>query len=532
LPGEAFPPGHEFRMDLSTGEQFVLVEKAGYNVGPGRSEDDGGVEGPVLFATVIEHDVAVENDAGGCEDSSIEFFGLESPLFAMVCEYQPVQMLVCENDGGEVDEVDVERSVEAVDDEAGGGFGTRPTLCELDRMVLPAVASGALEVSGTAVDVEFTVGPSCADFLCSLAYALPVCCGIPVAQHCRGYWYGGCQQHRAWWGVQDEMRADKMITRAAVAAGCDARDEMRVEMDVLIEVALDCRHYSVGGRLLFFALLFSVSSPLNVCFVNEFEFSRSCLTFLESRCLMRRVPRARVRTVDMALQHLDEETCVSERRLRYVRSNALHDDSSFRVGSRHSFADMDRVPSGMWRGLCASSQRSLLRCLRSYGYCRRRGHGLAGVVSLDAIGGIAENDVECPERRRVASDLAHLDDVDSRSLLSQFERSSVLKSDQLRTMPDRHVVDLLGLSPLEDASSSFSFARFEDLPAFIEDRLWAMNMADVFGDSIGFPLSVGGIILFFVLLRRHVRSSTCFACRARSEICNSSFASDEKGAFL
>ncbi len=41
LPGEAFPPGHEFRMDLSTGEQFVLVEKAGYSVGSGRSADGG-----------------------------------------------------------------------------------------------------------------------------------------------------------------------------------------------------------------------------------------------------------------------------------------------------------------------------------------------------------------------------------------------------------------------------------------------------------------------------------------------------------
>jgi hypothetical protein len=100
-----------------------------------------------------------------------------------------------------------------------------------------------------------------------------------VAQHCRGYWYGGCQQHRAWWGVQDQMRADKTILRAAVAAGCDVRDERRVEMEVSIEVAPDCRHYSVGGRVLLLALLFSLSSPLNVDFVNEFEFSLSCLSF-------------------------------------------------------------------------------------------------------------------------------------------------------------------------------------------------------------------------------------------------------------
>ncbi len=69
------------------------------------SDEDG--DGPAIVASVHEHDAAVVGDVGrGCEDTWIVFFEPEPPLFATVCEYQQVQMCVCENDGGEVDEAD------------------------------------------------------------------------------------------------------------------------------------------------------------------------------------------------------------------------------------------------------------------------------------------------------------------------------------------------------------------------------------------------------------------------------------------
>ena len=37
------------------------------------------------------------------------------------------------------------------------------------------------------------------------------------------------------------------------------------------------------------------------------------------------------------------------------------------------FRCADRVPRGLWGSLCGSQQRSLLRCLRGYGHCLRRG---------------------------------------------------------------------------------------------------------------------------------------------------------------
>ncbi len=155
----------------------------------------------------------------------------------------------------------------------------------------------------------------------------------------------------------------------------------------------------------------------------------------------------------------------------------------------------------MWRGLCALSQRSLLRCLRSYGYCKRHGHGLRRVVSVAAPVDLEENDVECPERRCVASDLAHLDDLDSCSLLWQFERSGVLQHDQLfQTRLDSDVVELLDLSSLDDASSCFRVSRFEPLRALVDERLRIIKMVVVFGDLLGVPLCVGAVALYLVLL--------------------------------
>ena len=128
-------------------------------------------------------------------------------------------MFVYENEGGDVDAMDVEHSVEGSDDDDGGGPGTRTTL----RGLRPAEASVAA--------VEVAVGSSCGDSPCALANDVPVCCGIPVTQACAGHWYGGCHQHRVWWGVQDKLRADRKNMRAAVVSEWGVRDETGAEME-------------------------------------------------------------------------------------------------------------------------------------------------------------------------------------------------------------------------------------------------------------------------------------------------------------
>ncbi len=132
--------------------------------------------------------------------------------------------------------------------------GARSVSRETLRGLRPTEASGALDAAGAIAVVEVAVGSNCCDFAYALATAVPVCCGIPVAQACAGHWYGGFHQHCVWWGVQDQMRAERKTMRAVVAAEWGVRDETGGAVEAFCGVAPDCSQCSVGGIV--FALLF------------------------------------------------------------------------------------------------------------------------------------------------------------------------------------------------------------------------------------------------------------------------------------